>query len=272
MPERPRVYKTEGVVLRRRNIGEADSIFTVFSAHEGKFDAIARGVRKARSRMRGHLEPLTRSKMLLAQGRTFDVFTQVETINPYRAIRDDLDRSAVALYCAELLDRFTAVHDQDRGLYGRFVEVLDAFDAGAPAIVARYFEVHLLDRVGYELQLDACSVCTGKLAPEETLLSASVGGFTCAGCRAGATGGRIVSVRAVKVLRYIRTATIEEFARLRVDDDLAREMEAALGDVVRYVLEQEPRTRKFMDQVASLPPRANQQETGDVVELTPPRI
>ncbi|HEY4669807.1 MAG TPA: DNA repair protein RecO [Tepidiformaceae bacterium] len=269
MPERPRVYKTEGVILRRRNIGEADSIFTVFSANEGKFDAIARGVRKARSRMRGHLEPLTRSRMLLAQGRTLDVFTQVETINPYRAIRDDLDRSAVALYCAELIDRFTAVHDQDRPLYAHFLDVLDALETGAPASVTRYFEIHLLDRVGYELQLDACAVCAGRLAPEDTLLSASVGGFTCTGCRPGTTGGRVVSLRAMKVLRHIRTATIEEFARLRIDDSLARELEAALGDIVRYVLEQEPRTRKFMDQVASLPPRANQQETGDVVELTP---
>lgn len=269
MPERPRVYKTEGVVLRRRNIGEADSIFTVFSEYEGKFDAVARGVRKARSRMRGHLEPLTRSRMLLAQGRTLDVFTQVETINPYRAIRDDLDRSATALYCAELVDRFTATHDKDREIYARFLEVLDVLEAGGPGVAARYFEVHLLDHAGYELQLGACSVCGGRLAPEETLLSASVGGLTCVPCRPQAPGGRIVSVRAIKVLRYTRSASIADFCSLRLDDELARELQSALGDVVRYVLEQEPRTRKFMDEVASLPRRANQQQTGDVVELAP---
>jgi len=269
VPERPRVYKTEGVVLRRRNIGEADSIFTVFSAREGKFDAVARGVRKARSRMRGHLEPLTRSQMLLAQGRSLDVFTQVETITPYRSIREDLDRSATALYCAELLDRFTPPHDENRQLYQRFLDILDALEAGQPLTVARYFEVQLLDHTGYELQLDACSICTGRLAQEETLLSASVGGFTCADCRPRASGGRIVSVRAMKVLRYIRTAGIAEFASLRIDHELARELESAMGDVIRYLLENEPRTRKFMDDVASLPRRANQQETGDVVELTP---
>src|SRR6185295_3537772 len=67
LAERPRVYNVEGVILRRRNIGEADSIFTVLSPYAGKFDAVARGVRKPRSRMRGHLEPLTRCRLLLAR-------------------------------------------------------------------------------------------------------------------------------------------------------------------------------------------------------------
>ena len=66
MSQRARVYSTEGIILHRRNFGEADTIFTVFSPTEGKFEAVAKGVRKARSHMRGHLEPLTRSKLLLA--------------------------------------------------------------------------------------------------------------------------------------------------------------------------------------------------------------
>ena len=98
MAARPRVYRAEGVILRRRNLGEADSILTVFSGNEGKFEAIARGVRKARSRMRGHLEPLTRSRVLVARGRNLDVFTQAETVDAYRAEPQGLfcqrDRSA----------------------------------------------------------------------------------------------------------------------------------------------------------------------------------
>ena len=80
MAERPRTYTAEGVILRRRNIGEADSIFTVYSDREGKFDAVARGVRKTRSKMRGHLEPLTRSRFLIAKGRTLDVFAQAMSL------------------------------------------------------------------------------------------------------------------------------------------------------------------------------------------------
>ena len=129
MSQRPRVYTTEGVILRRRNIGEADTIFTVFSPTEGKFDAVAKGVRKPRSHMRGHLEPLTRSKLLLAHGRTLDVFTQAETITGYRTLREDLDLCGAAVYCAELVVRFTAERQEHRELYELLIDILDAFGA-----------------------------------------------------------------------------------------------------------------------------------------------
>lgn len=258
MPERPRVYKTEGIILRRRNLGEADSIFTVLSPREGKFDAIAKGVRKARSRMRGHLEPLTRSRLLLARGRSLDVFTQAETVSPYRAIRDDLERSAAAMYCAELADRFTIEHAENPGLYELLIAAFDALEGGAPpGATSRYFELHLLSLLGYELQLDACAVCRGRLEPVEMLLSATAGGLVCERCRGKAGGGRLLGVRAMKVLRYARTVDIGAFAEVRIDAGLGRELEAAMGEVVSHFLENEPRTRRFVEVVAALPDRRN---------------
>jgi DNA repair protein RecO (recombination protein O) len=101
MAARDRVYRAEALVLRRRNIGEADSVFTFFGPERGRFEAVARGVRKARSRMRGHLEPLTHVEVLVARGRTLDVLTQAETVHAYRGLRENLDHLPRALYCAE---------------------------------------------------------------------------------------------------------------------------------------------------------------------------
>lgn len=266
MSEKPRVYKTEGIILRRRNLGEADSIFTVFSDREGKFDAIAKGVRKARSRMRGHLEPLTRSRLLLARGRTLDVFTQAETVTSYRAIREDLERSAAAIYCAELVDRFTVDHAENPGMFDLLVALLDSLETGGAAHVVRYFELHLLSLSGYELQLDACAVCGGQLPQEETLLSPATGGFVCMACRPGAGVGRVLGVRAVKVLRFGCSCDIGNFAGIRFDEGLGRELRAVLADVIRYHLDREPRARRFVDDVAALAPLANQQKTSGVVE------
>ncbi|HEX6031757.1 MAG TPA: DNA repair protein RecO [Tepidiformaceae bacterium] len=252
MGERPRTYKTEGIILRRRNLGEADSIFTVYADREGKFDAIAKGVRKARSRMRGHLEPLTRTRMMLARGRSLDVFTQAETVAPYRALRENLERGAAAMYCAELVDRFTAEHVEHPGLYELILDVFDALEAGAAPHVVRYFEANLLSHMGYELQLDACAVCGNRLPEEDTLLSAAAGGLVCYGCRAVAGGGRLVGVRGVKVLRYARGATLEAFAAVRVDGDLDQELQSALAEVIRYVLDREPTTRRYLAQVTAL--------------------
>lgn len=253
MTSRARVYKTEGVVLKRRNLGEADSVFTVFSAHHGKFEAVARGVRKPRSHMGGHLEPLTRSRVMLAQGRSLDVFTQAETLEPYRFVREDLDRAACALYCADLLDAFTVERQEAPELYRLLVEVLQALEANCSLTVVRYFEVQLLALAGFEIQTDGCAACGARLPQEDTLYAAAAGGLVCRDCRTEAGAGRMLSVTAVKVLRFARNATVEAFTAVRLDDDLARALESALADTIRSVLEKDPRSRRFVDEVASLP-------------------
>ena len=253
MGNRPRVYKTEAIILRRRNIGEADSILTVFSPREGKFDAVARGVRKARSHMRGHLEPLTRSRVMLAQGRSLDVFTQAETIAPYLLLRSDLERSASALYGAELIDRFVGEREAAEEAFALFSLLLDGLEEGLRIQVLRWFEVQLLAVSGYELQVEACSVCSQRLKAQETLLCPSAGGLVCDSCRAGAGPGRMLSVRAIKVLRFARTATIDQFSGVQCDESLQRELRSALGDVIREVTEAETRAGRFVDVVASLP-------------------
>ncbi len=252
MPERPRVYKTEGVILRRRNVGEADSIFTVYSDDLGKFDAVARGVRKTRSRMRGHLEPLMRTRLLIARGRSLDIFTQAETVTPYRALREDFERCAAALYCAELVDRFAAEHAPHDGLFALLIEAFDALQEGLAMHLTRAFELQLLGMMGYELQMDGCALCGAKLPEEDTLLSPMAGGLVCRACRGLAGSGRIVSVRAVKVLRYGRKVDLPSFAAIRLDDALGHELQAALADCIRYVLEREPNMPRYLDEVRRL--------------------
>ncbi len=252
MPSRDRVYRAEALVLRRRNIGEADSIFTFFSPERGRFEAVARGVRKSRSRMRGHVEPLTRVQVLVAQGRSLDVLTQAETIHAYRVLREDLDRLPRALYCAELLDRFTVEAAEHPGLFDLVLAVLDGMEGGAGEHIVRYFEVQMLAFTGFDLQLEACAVCQGRLPEDEVLLSASAGGFVCRGCRGQAGGGRLLSLRAAKVLRFARTSALDAFASVRVEPGLARELELAMGDAIRFVLDREPSTARYIDEVARL--------------------
>jgi len=253
MSGRPRVYKTEAIVLRRRNVGEADSIFTLLFPREGKFDAVARGVRKARSHMRGHLEPLTRSRVMLAQGRSLDVLTQAETIAPYLVVRGDLERSAAALYGAELIDRFVGEREAAQEAFALFSLTLDALEGGLSCNVLRWFEVQLLGLSGYEFQVETCAVCSKRLTAQDTLLCPGAGGLVCEGCRAGAGPARLLSLRAIKVLRYARSATIDQFASVNCDEMLERELRSALADLVREVTEVDTRAGRFVDDVASLP-------------------
>ena len=269
MSSRLRTYNTEGVVLRRRNLGEADSIFTIFSPTLGKFDGVARGVRKPRSKMRGHLEPLTRAQFALAQGRSLDVFTQAETIAAYRAVRDDLDRLTLAIYACELIDRFTADHAVQVELYDLLVEFLEALNEAVPLTVGRYFELHILALTGYELQLSACALCGAKLPEADALFAPGSGGFVCEDCRSAAQTGRILSVRAMKVLRFAANGTMGQFAGLRLESELEAELQRALGDAIRHVLERETNSGRYVEALAGplhLPPR---ERAGDVQSASP---
>ena len=269
MSSRARTYNTEGVVLRRRNLGEADSIFTVFSPTAGKFDAVARGVRKPRSKMRGHLEPLTRTQMHLAQGRSLDIFTQAETIAAYRTVRDDLDRLTVAIYCCELVDRFTADHAAQVDLYDLLVHLLEALDDAAPLTVGRYFELQILALTGYELQLAECALCGARLPEAEALFSAASGGLVCENCRSAAQTGRLLSVRAIKVLRFGANATMGEFAGLKLASELEAELQRALGDAIRHVLERDTNSGRYVEALAAPLQVPARESPGHVQSSTP---
>src|SRR6266496_619123 len=101
-----RTYRAEAIVLRTVDLGEADRILVLFTRHFGKVHVVAKGIRRATSRMAGHAEPLTHATYQLARGRELDVLTGAETRALYRALREDLHGIATGWYVAELADRF----------------------------------------------------------------------------------------------------------------------------------------------------------------------
>src|SRR5258706_6458598 len=90
MPLHSRVYTTEAIVLRRTDFGEADRILTLFTPSYGKVRAIAKGARRTTSRLAGHLEPFTRTQLLLATGRELDIVAQAEARERLDMLRADL--------------------------------------------------------------------------------------------------------------------------------------------------------------------------------------
>jgi DNA repair protein RecO (recombination protein O) len=87
------VYRTEGIVLKGYDFGEADRILTLYTPQLGKLRAVAKGMRRTKSRMGGHLDLFTRSNLLVARGRQLDIVTQAETIESFASMRTDLLRA-----------------------------------------------------------------------------------------------------------------------------------------------------------------------------------
>src|SRR5213596_1121067 len=120
----PRMYKTEAIILRQRRLGEADRILCVYTPTFGKMDVKARGVRRTTSRMSGHLQPLTRCMLQLAQGHGADVVAGCETLESFPALGTDLERLSRAMYVAELIDRFIPEQTQSYPTYRLLLDTL----------------------------------------------------------------------------------------------------------------------------------------------------
>jgi DNA repair protein RecO (recombination protein O) len=245
---RPRVYKTQAIVLRQRKLGEADKIVTLFSSHQGKIDAVAKGVRRTKSRMAGHLEPLTLGSYLLAEGRELDIVTQAETIEAFPHLRDDLDRISRGIYCAELVDRLTPERSEGNPVFRLLAETLRILDHDPNLDLAvRRFEMHLLDLLGYRPAMETCAVCDQRLEPVTNYWSPAAGGVIGPECIDESLRLAPISVNALKVMRLLQRSSFADLARIRLSGDLMQEIEASLEAQVHFVLERDLRSARFVE-------------------------
>jgi len=244
---RPRVYKTEAVVLKRFNLGEADSIVTLYTPNLGKIRAVAKGIRRPKSKLCGHLDLLTRSTLLIAQGQNLDVVTQCQSIEYFPRVKDDLKRIGCALYMAELLDQFAAEQVENYPVYRLLNDdLLWLSEARNPDVVLRHFELQLLGHLGYQPELYHCLSCRSPVQQQRNLFSSS-GGVLCPDCSKAEPASYPISVDALKVMRFLQESDQASARRLRMSGDLLQEVGQLTRLYIRYILEREVRSLEFLD-------------------------
>ncbi len=247
MPK-PRTYQTEAIVIKKTKLGEADRILTLYTPHLGKIQAVAKGVRRPRSKLSGHLELLTHSLVSLARGRNLDTITGSQTINSFLPLKSDLELSACALYTTELVNQFTADHVEDYPLFQLLLETMEQLcQAGNSELVLRYFELHLLNRVGYRPQLQQCVACQLPLKPTTNAFCPSAGGMLCPGCSQSQPLTHPLSVNALKVLRFLQSSDYNTANKLKIDPELAHELETVMRHYLKYLLEREVKSTAWLD-------------------------
>lgn len=253
---KPRTYKTEGVVIRQMPLGEADRILTLYTPRHGKVRAVARGVRRTKSKLGGHTEPLTHARLSIAYGKTLDVVSETETLHSFRRLKEDLGLLSKALYLAELVDGFSVEQAPNPQVYRLLLGTMTILDAGsgtpASSALIRHFELQLLIHSGFGPELRSCVECRDELEPGDHLYSSARGGVLCKNCRSASREALTpVSLNGMKVLRFLEHEPADAAARLDVPDEVMRETERLLGTYVRYVLEKEMKSTAFMKLVAS---------------------
>lgn len=253
MARESRTQRVEGIVLKHADFGEADRMITLFTLQEGKLRAIAKGARKPGSRKGGHLEPFTRVSLLLGRGREIPVVEQAEALELNTALSSNLEALGYAAYVVELVDKFNGDHDENRGVYRLTRDTLQHLAAGEDLqLTVRFFEVALLDQMGFRPQLQHCAHCGKEIQPEDQYFSFELGGVLCPGCgRRQQTASRPlpISLGALKVLRHLQRNRYAQIRGLTISAPVQRELEHLMNAYVGYLAERSLNTPRFLERV-----------------------
>lgn len=250
--ERERLYRTEAIVLRRADFGEADRLLTILTPEFGKRRVLAKGVRRIRSRKAGHLERFMRTSLLLARGRELDLISQAEVIAAHPDLREDLARSALAHYVAELAEAFAPEGEESRALYHLLAETLDRLDTEEDLQrVVRYYELHLLEIAGFRPQVEICVGCGEPLREEPGPYGFDPprGGVLCPRCAPRAPTARPLSRRALKGMRFALRSAYPAFRAAPLSAATLQELGEVVGRHLLAVLERRPRSLAFLSEL-----------------------
>ncbi len=171
----------QGIVLRGYPFGEADRVVVLLSPNHGKLRAVAKGIRKTKSRFGGRLEPFTHVDLVVYEGRNLDTITQVSVVETFAHLRLDLDRVLAAGTMVEAIDAVAQEGEPSHRhflLLQRGLRALDAKPAQADLLSA--FLLKLAEILGLAPALEACAEC-GRTV-ELHRFSLALGGVVCSRC------------------------------------------------------------------------------------------
>jgi len=224
-----RSYKTEGVVLRSIRFGEADRVLHLYTQERGRIGAVAKGVRKTKSRFGGRLEPLSHVALLLYPGSgDLQTVTGVDLIRPHQAARDDYYRLSVGLIGAEAMLRLFPEQERNERAFTALTRFLDVLDdaphaAERPTLdpLALAFQLKLLWLSGYLPHLTSCAECG---VDDATLVgySPSAGGAVCPEC-SNRTEALALSPGGVAGIEALLASPLAEAASIGLPERAARD-------------------------------------------------
>lgn len=243
-------YNTEGIILKYRDIGEFDRIYSILTFDHGKVDGWAQGIRKPQSKLVSHLQPLYLCDLMIARGRRFDRIAQVSVKNRFAELWEDLEKLSKATYVAALVDLVLRPGTKEHAIYGLFLETLELFKSGDGALEV-LFSLKLLKESGFLPELRHCVLCKEKVEGLSRHFDAIRGGVLCQDCfiKAGPAAFSVSSL----TLDTLGDILDSELSRLEMPEQIRRELTTVSDRMVEAHFGELPRSRAFIDFLAKQP-------------------
>jgi len=223
-------YRTQGFVLKKTDLREADQVFDIFTKDFGKLEILGRAIRKIKSKLRSGADLFYLSEVEFIQGKTYKTLTDAITIEKFKNTRNDLEKLKVAFQVAEVADSLIKGQERDEQIWNLLDEVFEKLNDYSLltthySLIYYYFLWNLLSISGYQIDLHNCVICRKNLIPLKLYFSSEEGGIICATCF-DKTNERIdISSEVIKILRLLLKKDWNILLRLKIQDFHKEELE-----------------------------------------------
>lgn len=236
-------------MLRARNLGEADKIFTLFTRAYGKVDAVGKGVRRPKSALGGRLELLTESTLTFHRGRSLDIITSAVTVRSHWNGLTEPRALAAASLIAEIVDMFCEPELPLDDVYALLANAsLAIVAAETPATLVPRFELRLLHALGLAPPDDACIRCGGAFDAHGAWMDIDAGGLGCERCYGARGDAHALDAADVENFRALGAPRREgRRAAVIATPKVAR----AIDDLIAFHLGRRPKARALLDAFAA---------------------
>ncbi|RYL91585.1 DNA repair protein RecO [Sporolactobacillus sp. THM7-4] len=241
--------KAEGIIIRTTNYGENNKIVTLYTEEFGKIGLMARGARKPNSTLSAASQVLFNGLCLFQKGRGLGTLYQAESLNPFRHIREDIEKTGYAALMIELTDRLTEEQKPFPGLYRLLKNTLLLIDKGTDAgVIASIYAIKMMRVAGIDPEVDRCVHCGRRSGP--FVFSVSGGGFLCPDCAGEDPYALPLSGAAIRLLPLFKHIPVNRIGRISLRHETIKEIEKMISTYYEQNAGIRLRSQRFIDQLS----------------------
>jgi len=244
------LYNVEALVIRVRDLGEADKILVLLTREEGKVEAVARGARRPRNRFAAAAQLFTQVRAALFRGRSLDTLSQVEITESFRYMREDLLRTAYGTYACELMDEMVKEKQRQESAYLLLLTTLHLLNTPDldPEPIRRAYELKLLSVLGFRPSLEQCVACGSDPGPAPVVhFAPALGGVLCPTCPSEGEVVHRVSRGTLETMKRLLAGDLRRAHVIRISGETGAELDRVLTDYITSRTEKPIKSKKFLD-------------------------
>lgn len=238
-------YKYTGIILGKRDVGETDRIYTIYTFEMGKIRVLAKGVRRAKAKLAGYLEPITQAEIFIAKTKGLGKITGSIVSNNFPYIKSNIESMMQVFYVFKLLEKIISEQCQDENisnLLKNYLEVMEELSAeenpkneNKKNILTLGFLFKFLSELGYQVEAGKCVRCGKKLVSGENYFSAKRGGVLCWGCSSEENQKVKINDESIKFIRIFLKNKLGNLPKIDATSKDINQIKIIFSDFLSWV-------------------------------------